>query len=181
MIYFISVIISLFVLVLILSIPSFIAIYKMGIDSYFFNIKTIMILSNGFEKCYHIKSNKNIQFTYKDGSKGRLIKSKETDYFYPIYLTDKIYLINEKIGTFSYGTKVTIYDNFNNKWTSKEINISNIECIYTMFFYNKFSNRMKKLKKISTMISNVESLESIINEYYKLVNRERKINLIFHE
>lgn len=40
---------------------------------------------------------------------------------------------------------------------------------------------MKKLKKISTMISNVESLESIINEYYKLVNRERKINLIFHE
>lgn len=84
-------------MVLILSIPTFISIYKIGgFRNYLTNIKTLMVISRFIDKSYYYENNKVIQFNYPDGTK-TMINTKEIDYFLPIYISStEFYLVNKK-------------------------------------------------------------------------------------
>lgn len=177
-IWFSAFIIVLTIISFILLIPSFISAYKMSFKKYFNNIKLLIKVNKSLKfktESYVKVTNRTIQFTYQDGTKGRKFNTVEYDYFLPIYLSPiEVYILYKKVGDYFRLSKYLK----NNKWKVEDTKIKNTQCIITMFLYDIFDKRVKNINNKSIQIENLDDVDVIINKTIKSIDREYKLKKV---
>ena len=78
------------ILLLVLSIPSIIAIFRIGRSNYIRNIKLLYKLPKKLNFCYKLDSKLSYNIN------GQILNRNTNDYYYPIYVSDEnVFIINK--------------------------------------------------------------------------------------
>lgn len=162
-----------------LSIPSWIAVYKLGWKEYINQWKSIFLLRKGLTSCYQIEKKQNLNYIYPNG-KTKSVTSKVIDYYYPIFKDSDVIIVQSSGGPFS-----TIYVIFNRKvdgkWIENTTELKTSKCIYQQLFIDMIKKKLIKLRVNSIELESVNKLEEVINSDLLGRNRDNKINLILND
>ena len=162
-----------------LSIPSWVAIYKIGLKEYIKRWKSISLLKKGLILSYKIEKNQTLNYNYPNG-KVKTVTSKVVDYYYPIFKDSDVIIVQSSESSFS-----TIYVLFNRKvdgrWIENTTELKTSQCPWQQLWIDMVKKKLIKLRETSTPLENVNKLEEVI--YSDLLERDRdnKINLILNE
>jgi len=162
-----------------LSIPSWIAIYKLGWKEYIKRWKSISLLRKGLILSYKIEKNQTLNYNYSNG-KVKTVTSKILNYYYPIFKDSDVIIVQSSESPFS-----TIYVIFNRKvngkWVENETELKTSQCPYQQLFIDMVKKKLIKLRDSSVKLESVNKLEEVI--YSDLLERDRdnKINLILND
>ena len=162
-----------------LSIPSWVEVYKLGWKEYINRWKSISFLRKEIILCYKIEKNQNLNYIYPNGST-KSVTSKVVDYYYPIFKNGDVTIVQCAEGPFS-----TIYVIFNRKvdgkWIENTTELKTSQCTYQQLFIDIVKKKLIKLKNNSIKLESVNKLEEVI--YSDLLERDRdsKINLILND
>lgn len=173
-------IIAFLIVFLVISIPSLILIYKIGISSYIDQLKYMYALSDKIDGCYVYSQNINQNFTYTDGSKTNIVYKTST-YFFPIYINhNNVYVIDKKDNNLLYLEDIGIikYTRDKSDWKSDKIEIKYSACIWNMILKYYFNNKIKLKLNNHTKIDNIDDLGTIINSNIKKLTRDHKLKNI---
>lgn len=165
---------------IILSIPSFIAMYKLGFKEYIRNIKLLYTLYKKLNICYWIEQERTYNLQYQDGS---VVKTKkiDSDYYFPVYINDsKIFVVHRK-GDIGYYWNMTIQDSekkTDGDWDTKSIDIKTISCMFTQILNDRFQKRLTNLTKENIKLEGIDNLNELLNSEITSIRREGKLNQI---
>ena len=166
-------------LILILTIPSFVAMYKLGFKDYIRNIKLLYTLYKKLNICYWIEKERTYRFQYQDGS---ITTSKrlDSDYYFPIYVNDSKLFIVQRKGDKGYFWNMTIQDSDYNghDWNTKTIEIKTATCMFTQVLNDRFQKRLTKLTKENVKLEDIDNLNELLNSEITSIRREGKLNQI---
>lgn len=177
------------IFLILLSIPSFVSIYKVGRKEYINQWKSIFLLRKGLTSCYQIEKKQNLNYIYPNG-KVKTVTSEVLDYYYPIFKNGDVVIVQcssqQKIKNNShFSPYTTIYVIFNRKldgrWVEDTTELKTSNCIYQQLFIDMIKKKMQKLTETSILLESVNSLEEVI--YSDLLERDRdnKIKLILND
>lgn len=168
------------IFILLISIPSFIQMYKIGIKDYIKQIKYLYLLSNKIDNCYVYSQDVNQTFTYNDGA-FRTINYKTSTYFFPIYINhNSVYIININKSNLLYSERFNIkkYSRIDKNWQLDNIEIKHTPCLWTMIIKDYFSKKIKKNQKESLPIDDIDKIDDIVNSNIKSITRDFKLKNI---
>ena len=163
----------------ILSIPSWVEVYKSGWKEYIKSWKSISLLRKSLGLSYKIEKNQTLNYNYANG-KVKTVTSKVVDYYYPIFKDSDVIIVQSSESLFS-----TIYVIFNRKvngkWVENETELKTSQCPYQQLFIDMVKKKLIKLRDSSVKLENVNKLEEVI--YSDLLERDRdnKIDLILND
>lgn len=163
----------------ILSIPSWVEVYKSGWKEYIKSWKSISLLRKSLSLSYKIEKNQTLNYNYANG-KVKTVTSKVVDYYYPIFKDSDVIIVQSSESLFS-----TIYVIFNRKvngkWVENETELKTSQCPYQQLFIDMVKKKLIKLRDSSVKLENVNKLEEVI--YSDLLERDRdnKIDLILND
>lgn len=171
-----------FAVTLILSIPSFITMYKMGYKDYFRNIRLLYTLCNRISTCYLIETNWTQKFQYHDGT----IKTHSgirNNYYYPIYINDgKVSIIDRSGDGFWSNLRINdaTYDGV--EWNTDLIEVKTVSCMFTQLLNDRFQKKLNRVSSEYIKLDHIDNLNDLINSEIKSIRREGKLNKILsHE
>jgi hypothetical protein len=163
----------------ILSIPSWVEVYKSGWKEYIKSWKSISLLRKSLSLSYKIEKNQTLNYNYANG-KVKTVTSKVVDYYYPIFKDSDVIIVQSSESLFS-----TIYVIFNRKvngkWVENETELKTSQCPYQQLFIDMVKKKLIKLRDSSVKLETVNKLEEVI--YSDLLERDRdnKIDLILND
>jgi hypothetical protein len=171
--------IAFFFLLTILSIPSFIAMYKLGFKNYVRNIKLLYTLYKKLNICYWVEQEKTYRLQDQYGNI-TTTKRKESDYYFPVYVDDSKLFIVHRTGEGGYFWNMTIQDSDydGNTWNTKTIEIRTIACMFTQTLNDRFQKRLNKLAKKNIKLERIDNLNELLNSEITSIRREGKLNQI---
>jgi hypothetical protein len=161
-----------------LSIPSWVEVYKSGWKEYIKSWKSISLLRKSLSLSYKIEKNQILNYNYPNG-KVKTVTSKVVDYYYPIFKDSDVIIVQSSESPFS-----TIYVIFNRKvngkWVENETELKTSQCPYQQLFIDMVKKKLIKLRDSSVKLETVNKLEEVI--YSNLLERDRdnKIDLILN-
>ena len=161
-----------------LSIPSWVEVYKSGWKEYIKSWKSISLLRKSLSLSYKIEKNQILNYNYPNG-KVRTVTSKVVDYYYPIFKDSDVIIVQSSESPFS-----TIYVLFNRKvdgrWIENTTELKTSQCAYQQLFIDMVKKKLIRLRESSISLEGVNKLEEVI--YSNLLERDRdnKINLILN-
>lgn len=175
----VSGLIALFLLTTILSIPSFISIYKLGFKDYIRNIKLLYTLYKKLNICYWVEQEKTYRLQDQYGNI-TTTKRKDSDYYFPVYVNDSKLFIIHRTGEGGYFWNMTIQDSDydGSTWNSKTIEIRTITCMFTQILNDRFQKRLTKLTKENIKLEGIDNLNELLNSEITSIRREGKLNQI---
>jgi hypothetical protein len=161
-----------------LSIPSWVEVYKSGWKEYIKSWKSISLLRKSLSLSYKIEKNQILNYNYPNG-KVKTVTSKVVDYYYPIFKDSDVIIVQSSESPFS-----TIYVLFNRKvdgrWIENTTELKTSQCAYQQLFIDMVKKKLIRLRESSISLEGVNKLEEVI--YSNLLERDRdnKINLILN-
>jgi hypothetical protein len=161
-----------------LSIPSWVEVYKSGRKEYIKSWKSISLLRKSLSLSYKIEKNQILNYNYPNG-KVKTVTSKVVDYYYPIFKDSDVIIVQSSESPFS-----TIYVIFNRKvngkWVENETELKTSQCPWQQLWIDMVKKKLIKLRESSIKLESVNKLEEFI--YSNLLERDRdnKINLILN-
>lgn len=162
-----------------LSIPSVVAVYKLGWKEYIKRWKSIYLIIKGLNLSYKIEKNQTLNYNYSNG-KTKTVTSKVIDFYYPIFKNGDVTIVQSSESPFS-----TIYVIFNHKvdgsWIENTTEFKSSQCPWQQLFIDITKKKLNNLKHNSIKLENVNKLEEVI--YSNLIERDRdnKIDLILND
>lgn len=166
-------------LILILTIPSFVAMFKLGFRSYIRNVKLLYTLYKKLNICYWIEKERTYRLQYPDGSI-TTTKRLDSDYYFPIYVNDSKLFIVQRKGDKGYFWNMIIQDSDYNghDWNTKTIEIKTVTCMFTQVLNDRFQKRLTKLTKENVKLEDIDNLNELLNSEITSIRREGKLNQI---
>jgi hypothetical protein len=162
-----------------LSIPSWVAIYKIGLKEYIKSWKSISLLKKGLILSYKIEKNQTLNYNYPNG-KVKTVTSKVVDYYYPIFKDSDVIIVQSSESPFS-----TIYVLFNHKvdgrWIENTTELKTSQCHWQQLWIDMVKKKLIRLRESSIKLENVNKLEEVIYSDLLEIDRDNKINLILNE
>jgi len=161
-----------------LSIPSWVEVYKSGWKEYIKSWKSISLLRKSLSLSYKIEKNQILNYNYPNG-KVKTVTSKVVDYYYPIFKDSDVIIVQSSESPFS-----TIYVLFNRKvdgrWIENTTELKTSQCAYQQLFIDMVKKKLIRLRESSISLEGVNKLEEVI--YSNLLERDRdnKIDLILN-
>jgi hypothetical protein len=161
-----------------LSMPSWVEVYKSGWKEYIKSWKSISLLRKSLSLSYKIEKNQILNYNYPNG-KVKTVTSKVVDYYYPIFKDSDVIIVQSSESPFS-----TIYVLFNRKvdgrWIENTTELKTSQCAYQQLFIDMVKKKLIKLRDSSVKLETVNKLEEVI--YSNLLERDRdnKIDLILN-
>lgn len=163
-----------------LSIPSFIAMYKLGVKDYFRNIKLLYSLYNKMTICYRIKQDRVYNFRLPNGQHMKSQKITENDYYYPLYYDDnRVFVVNRKSEKgYFWNIRINdcVYDG--KDWNTTLIEIKTISCMFTQILNDRFQKKLTNLTNNYVDLENIDNLNDLINGEITSIRRKGKLNQI---
>ena len=167
--------------VLIMSIPSFVAMYKIGFKVYVEQLallkKMLKKISTGY------KINQNQVYTYSgSGYGGPTTSTKvETNHFFPIVINkDNILVLNKKEGPFN-TLHIQYCKQVDDKWDNNMVEIKTNTCLFTQILNDRFQKKVDNLMKESVQLDGVENLNELLNSEITSIKREDKLNALLND
>lgn len=68
-----------------------------------------------------------------------------------------------------------------NSWNPTDLKVRNLECLYTMLFYDRFNKKIENSNEKSIKMDNVDSIEVVINSEIKSRNRHSLIKMVLND
>lgn len=156
-----------------LSIPSWVAIYKIGWREYIKSWKSISLLRKSLSLSYKIEKNQTLNYNYSNG-KTKSVTSKVVDYYYPIFKDSDVIIVQS-----SFSTIYVIFNRkVNGKWIENETELKTSQCPYQQLFIDIVKKKLIKLRDNSIKLESVNKLEEVIYSDLLEKDRDNKINLI---
>jgi len=176
---------ALSMLVLILSIPSIISIFRVGRKDYVRNIKIMYNLYKKLSTCYSITSPQTYNYVYPSGQ-NKTVTYDETHFYFPVFINDNhIFVISKKEKGVFWGITINdcVYDKDKKNikgemgvWGTEVFEIKTSVCIFTQILNDRFQKKLDKLMNASSDLDGLDDLNSFINGEIVSIRRESKLN-----
>ena len=152
-------------LVIILSIPSFISIYKLGFKSYVQQLTLFKTISKKISTGYKIVGpSKSISYY---------------THFFPIIINvDNILIISKKERNLFFDSDIQFCKHIDDKWVSNEVKIKANTCLFTHFLNDRIHKKVNNLMRESVQLEDVENLNQLLNSQITSIKREDKLQSI---
>jgi hypothetical protein len=159
---------------ILLSIPSFVYMVKIGKKNYLKNWKIIFQIKNGLRDCLLIKDTQQYNYKYPNGQTKTYTQTVEK-YYYPIYKENgDIYIIQKNSGPFT-----SIWVIFNKKvgvtWVEDSHELKTSSCLYQQIYMDYIKKKLTKLEDNSKICKDINELEEVI--YSELISKQRESKL----
>jgi len=166
---------------LIMSIPSFVAMYKIGFKSYVEQLvllkKMLKKISTGYKVTY------NQVYTYiGTGYNGpNTVTKVETNHFFPIVINkDNLLVLNKKEGPFN-TLHIQYCKHENDNWNNNMVEIKTSTCLFTQILNDRFQKKVDNLMKESIQLDDVENLNQLLNSEITSIKREDKLKTLLND
>lgn len=169
--YLIAFFIVLISVLVIISIPSIINIFKLGYKEYFERFKLLLTLYNKLNISFLVKEVRYYSYCYNNGAT-KQVSRIEGGYYLPIYksYSDLILVRKEE-----YSTYIQECIEINNKWETKVYEIKFTSCMWGMLLYDLFQKKVEKLSKNAIEITTIDELNEYLNSEMISIKRESKL------
>ncbi len=173
--------IALSLLSVILSIPSIITIYRIGLKDYVRNIKLLYNLRKRLSLCYQLNTNRTYNYQV-NGSSVKTTNQIDIDYYFPIYLNDKNVVIVNKRGKGLWYNLIINDASYDGKdWVTNIIEIKTSTCMLTQILNDRFQSKLDKFTKNKILLEDIKDLNELINSEIVSIRRDSKLNLLINE
>ena len=169
--------------VLIISIPSFVSMYKIGFKAY---VEQLVLFKTMFKKIstgYKVTVNQVYTYTYSgSGHGGPTTSTKvETNHFFPIIINkDSLLVLNKKEGPFN-TLHIQYCKNVDDEWDNNMVEIKTNGCLFTQILNDRFQKKVDNLMKESVQLDGVENLNELLNSQITSIKREDKLNTLLND
>ena len=166
---------------LLISIPSFVAMYKIGFKSYVEQLVLIKTMLKKISTGYKITQNQVYTYSGVGYNGPKTLTKVETNHFFPIVINkDNILVLNKKEGPFN-----TLYIQYckheNDNWDNNMVEIKTSSCLFTQILNDRFQKKVDSLMKESIQLDEVENLNELLNSKITSIKREDKLNTILND
>jgi hypothetical protein len=166
---------------LIISIPSFVAMYKLGFKVYVEQLVLLKTMLKKISTGYKIKQNQVYTYSGSGYSRSNNLTKVETNHFFPIVLNkDNLLVLNKKEGPFN-----TLYIQYckheNDEWDNNMVNIKTSNCLFTQILNDRFQKKVDNLMKESVQLDGVENLNQLLNSEITSIKREDKLKALLDD
>jgi hypothetical protein len=163
---------------LLISIPSFISMYKLGFKAY---VEQLVLLKTMFKKIstgYKVKVNQAYSYT---GVNPKTFTQVETNHFFPIVINkDNLLVLSKKEGTFN-TLHIQYCKHENDNWNNNMVEIKTSNCLFTQILNDRFQKKVDNLMKESVQLDGVENLNELLNSEITSIKREDKLNALLND
>ena len=144
---------------LIISIPSFVAMYKIGFKSY---VEQLVLLKTIFKKISTGYKTSQTRFYSYSGVNPQKFTKIETDHFFPIIINkDNLLVLNKKEGPFN-SLHIQYCKHENDNWDNNIVDIKTSTCLFTQILNNRLQKKIDNLMKQSIQLDGVETLNQLL-------------------
>ncbi len=166
---------------LIISIPSFVAMYKLGFKAYRQQIRILKSMSRKMSNGYKVTNNQAYTYSGTGYNGPSTITKTETNHFFPIVIDkDHLLILTKKEGFFN--TLYIQYCEYKNKeWSNNNVEIKTSSCLLTQILNDRFQKKVDNLMKESIQIDGVENLNDLLNSEITSIRREDKLKALLND
>lgn len=168
---------------LIMSIPSFVAMYKIGFKSYVEQLVLLKTMLKKISTGYKITQNQVYTYTYsRSGHGGPTTSTKvETNHFFPIIINkDNLLVLTKKEGPFN-TLHIQYCKHENDNWDNNMVEIKTSTCLFTQIINDRFQKKVDNLMKESVQLDDVENLNQLLNSEITSIKRENKLKALLDD
>lgn len=165
---------------LLISIPSFVSMYKLGFKAYVEQLVLLKTMLKKISTGYKIIQNQS--YTYSGiGINNKIFNKVETNHFFPIVINkDNILVLNKIEGPFN-TLHIQYCKHVNNEWSNNMVQIKTSNCLFTQILNDRFQKKVDNLMKESVQLDGVENLNELLNSEITSIKREDKLNTILND
>lgn len=172
--------IALSFLLVILSIPSIISMFRIGRMDYFRNIKLLFNLKKGINICYKLTTNRTYNYQYNNGSI-KTTNQIDIDYYFPVYVNDKnVFIVNKRGKGLWYNLIINDAKYDGKDWITDIIEIKTSTCMLTQILNDRFQSKLDRLSKNEVVLEDIKDLNELINSEIVSIRRDSKLNLLIN-
>jgi hypothetical protein len=166
---------------LIISIPSFVAMYKLSFKAYRQQIRILKIMSRKVSNGYKVTQNQAYTYSGTGYNGPNTLNKVEINHFFPIVIDkDHLIILTKKEGPFN--ILYMQYSEYKNKeWSNDNIEIKTSTCLLTQLLNDRFQKKIDSLMKESVQIDGVENLNDLLNSEITSIRREDKLKALLND
>ena len=163
---------------LIISIPSFVSMYKLGFKAYVEQLVLLKTMLKKISTGYKIIQNQVYSYT---GVNPNTFTKSETNHFFPIVINkDNILVLNKKEGPFN-TLHIQYCKHENDEWNNNMVEIKTSNCLFTQILNDRFQKKIDSLMKESVQLDDVENLNQLLNSQITSIKREDKLKALLND
>lgn len=164
---------------LLISIPSFISMYKLGFKVY---VEQLVLLRKMLKKIstgYKVTINQ--VYNYNGTGYNGPVSHVETNHFFPMIINkDNLLVINKKEGPFN-SLNIQYFKRIDDKWENNMVDLKTSSCLFTQILNDRFQKKVDNFMRESVQIDNVENLNELLNSQMISIKREDKLKSLLNE
>jgi hypothetical protein len=166
---------------LLISIPSFISMCKLGFKAYVEQLALLKTMLKKISTGYKITQNQIYNYSGTNYNGPKTVTQVETNHFFPIVLNkDNLLVLNKKEGPFN-TLHIQYCKHENNEWSNNMVEIKTNTCLFTQILNDRFQKKVDNLMKESVHLDGVENLNELLNSEITSIKREDKLNAILND
>jgi len=166
---------------LIISIPSFVSMYKIGFKVYVEQLVLLKTMLKKLSTGYKVTVNQAYHYSGVGYNGPTTITKVETNHFFPIVINkDNILVLNKKEGPFN-TLHIQYCKHIDDRWDNNMVEIKTSSCLFTQILNDRFQKKVDNLMKESVQLDGVENLNELLNSQIKSITREDKLNAILND
>jgi hypothetical protein len=163
---------------LLISIPSFVAMYKLGFKAYVEQLVLLKTMLKKISTGYKVTVNQAYSYT---GVNPKTFTQVETNHFFPIVINkDNLLVLSKKEGPFN-TLHIQYCKHENDNWNNNMVEIKTSTCLFTQILNDRFQKKVNNLMKNSIQLDGVENLNQLLNSEITSIKREDKLNAILND
>jgi len=163
---------------LLISIPSFVSMYKLGFKAYVEQLVLLKTMLKKISTGYKVTVNQAYSYT---GVNPKTFTQVETNHFFPIVINkDNLLVLNKKEGPFN-TLHIQYCKHENDNWNNNMVEIKTNNCLFTQILNDRFQKKVDNLMKDSVQLDGVENLNQLLNSEITSIKREDKLNAILND
>ena len=166
---------------LLISIPSFISMYKLGFKAYVEQLILLKTMLKKISSGYKITQNQVYNYSGVSYNGPKSVTQVETNHFFPIVINkDNLLVLNKKEGPFN-TLHIQYCKHENDNWNNNMVEIKTNNCLFTQILNDRFQKKVDNLMKDSVQLDGVENLNQLLNSEITSIKREDKLNAILND
>ena len=166
---------------LLISIPSFVSMYKLGFKPYVEQLVLLKTMLKKISTGYKITQNQVYNYSGVSYNGPKSVTQVETNHFFPIVINkDNLLVLNKKEGPFN-TLHIQYCKHENDNWVNNMVEIKTSTCLFTQILNDRFQKKVDNFMKESVQLDDVENLNQLLNSEITSIKREDKLNTILND
>jgi hypothetical protein len=166
---------------LLISIPSFISMYKLGFKAYVEQLILLKTMLKKISSGYKITQNQVYNYSGVSYNGPKSVTQVETNHFFQIVINkDNLLVLNKKEGPFN-TLHIQYCKHENDNWDNNMVEIKTSNCLFTQILNDRFQKKVDNLMKESVQLDGVENLNELLNSEITSIKREDKLNALLND